>query len=1013
MSTVIANDLYTLDSEEIALANSKNGAANKLAFAVMLKFFQTEGRYPNNDDIIDQPIINALAVQLAYDKPTLDLSNYNWESRTAERFRQEIRLLLGYKKATIVDSNKLIEWLMEHVLPEAPTFIQITDQTYHFLRQYHLEPFKPAQLERYISTACYKFEQQFLSDIFEQLSVTTIKLIDGLLEEVEELDDEEQEEATNDDIKLEHDEEKKLEPIKLSDLKKSIAGAKLKNVSSEIDKIKHLRILNLPLCLNSLTRKLKQKYYMQIFASIPSDIKKQSTKSLYASMAIFCHFRSEIVTDELVETLLQLTHKVRTSAENSINKEILSEVKCVNGKFDILYKLADTAVENPDGIIKDTIYPKVSKETLGNLAKELISKGTWYEQQVQRKMVLSYSHAHRRILLKLLEIFVLQTNIDEYKPILRAIEFIIKNKDIKDKYYAYDQEEVPAIDLIEHKWYSQVIEEKKDTDRGNKKKIIHRINYEIAILEKLHSLLVCKLIWVEGAYRYRDPEEDLPKDFNLRPEYYYQLLNLPMDPKVFVQELKDNLNEHLQRLNDSIINNKKVKISSTRETKNSGRIKITPYEAKEPSNHLAALQQAISKRWPTINLIDLLKEADLRIGFTKHFPIAASRDSSNRNKWLKRLLLCLYAIGSNTGLKRISAANDDVTYSELRYIKRKFINTANVRQAIVEVVNAILEVRDPSIWGTATTGCACDSTKVSSWDQNLMTEWHTRYHGRGVMIYWHVDKNSALIYSQLKTCSSSEVGSMLKGILDHCSKMDMNQAYVDTHGQSAIGFGFSNLLYFDLLARLKKISKQKLFYSTIGDKGKYKNIEHILKSAINWDAIERYYPNAVKYAVALKIGTVEPDVMIKHLNKDNADNPVYQALSEIGNAEKTIFLCRYLMSEELRIEIHDALNIVERMNSIMGFIFYGKLGEISTNNKDEQELAIVCLHLLQVCMVYINTLIIQEVLSEPIWKNRLLTAEGKRIITPLIHAHINPYGLFPLDLNKRVIIEKHRKLRGV
>ncbi len=44
-----------------------------------------------------------------------------------------------------------------------------------------------------------------------------------------------------------------------------------------------------------------------------------------------------------------------------------------------------------------------------------------------------------------------------------------------------------------------------------------------------------------------------------------------------------------------------------------------------------------------------------------------------------------------------------------------------------------------------------DSTKVSSWDQNLMTQWHTRYRGRGVMIYWHVDKNSALIYSQLKT----------------------------------------------------------------------------------------------------------------------------------------------------------------------------------------------------------------------------------------------------------------------
>lgn len=86
-----------------------------------------------------------------------------------------------------------------------------------------------------------------------------------------------------------------------------------------------------------------------------------------------------------------------------------------------------------------------------------------------------------------------------------------------------------------------------------------------------------------------------------------------------------------------------------------------------------------------------------------------------------------------------------------------------------------------------------------------------------------------------------------------------------------------------------------------------------------------------------------------------------------------------------------------------GFYFLIKLGEISTNNKEEQELAVVCLHLLQVCMVYINTLIIQDILSDPAWENKL-TAEDMRALTPLIHAHINPYGLFPLDMNQRLVI---------
>jgi TnpA family transposase len=58
-----------------------------------------------------------------------------------------------------------------------------------------------------------------------------------------------------------------------------------------------------------------------------------------------------------------------------------------------------------------------------------------------------------------------------------------------------------------------------------------------------------------------------------------------------------------------------------------------------------------------------------------------------------------------------------------------------------------------------------------------MTEWHIRYGGRGVMIYWHVEKNSACIYSQLKTCSSSEVAAMIEGVLRHCTEMKVEKNY--------------------------------------------------------------------------------------------------------------------------------------------------------------------------------------------------------------------------------------------
>ena len=91
-----------------------------------------------------------------------------------------------------------------------------------------------------------------------------------------------------------------------------------------------------------------------------------------------------------------------------------------------------------------------------------------------------------------------------------------------------------------------------------------------------------------------------------------------------------------------------------------------------------------------------------------------------------------------------------------------------------------------------------------------MTEWHIRYGGRGVMIYWHVEKKSVCIYSQLKRCSSSEVAAMIEGVLRHCTEMEVEQHYVDSHGQSEIAFAFSHLLGFDLMPRLKAIASQKL-----------------------------------------------------------------------------------------------------------------------------------------------------------------------------------------------------------
>ena len=93
--------------------------------------------------------------------------------------------------------------------------------------------------------------------------------------------------------------------------------------------------------------------------------------------------------------------------------------------------------------------------------------------------------------------------------------------------------------------------------------------------------------------------------------------------------------------------------------------------------------------------------------------------------------------------------------------------------------------------------------------------------------------------------------------------------------------------------------------------------------------------------------------------------------------------------------------MVEHWNSVNDFIFYGKGGEFATNQLENQELSVLSLHLLQICLVYINTLMIQRVLQQKHWSEKL-TPEDQRALTPLIYSHVTPYGTFRLDMNERL-----------
>jgi TnpA family transposase len=97
-------------------------------------------------------------------------------------------------------------------------------------------------------------------------------------------------------------------------------------------------------------------------------------------------------------------------------------------------------------------------------------------------------------------------------------------------------------------------------------------------------------------------------------------------------------------------------------------------------------------------------------------------------------------------------------------------------------------------------------------------------------VYWHVDRGSVVVHSQ--TLRASEVHAMVEGASRPGTTMNVEGNYVDSRGQSEIGFGITRLLNIDLLPRIKRINKVRLYRPAAGDPGAYPRLTPALTRPI-------------------------------------------------------------------------------------------------------------------------------------------------------------------------------------
>lgn len=605
-----------------------------------------------------------------------------------------------------------------------------------------------------------------------------------------------------------------------------------------------------------------------------------------------------------------------------------------------------------------------------------------------------FYRSHRAILFQILKQVKLRSTTQD-KSIEASIQFLIEHqgsrKDWLNTVKTEDNQTVQLLNLewIPQKWWQLITNQKTKKSYPDS---INRNYFEMCVFSQVMWELKSGDLYVEDSDAFADyrTQQISWAEYEANIDEFGKLVELPVEPKAFVAHVKGWLLDITQTTDGSFPDNQSVRLEQ-------GRPVLKRPKKKVDSKKLAQIESLIADRIKPVNLLDILTDTELWLNWTQYFRLLSGHDSKIEDS-VSRYLAATFCYGCNLGSSQTANSLSNFDRQQIAYVNQRHIGLPSLEKAIYRIINAYNRFSLPKFWGSGKRVSA-DGTKWDIYEQNLLAEYHIRYGGYGGIGYYHVSDTYIALFSHFIPCGVWEAVYILDGLLKNTSDIQPDTIHADTQGQSTPVFAVAYLLGIKLMPRIR--NWQDLTLCRPDKQVRYDHIDELFTDVIDWKLIETHLSDMLRVVLSIKAGKFTASTILRKLGTYSRKNRLYQAFSELGRAIRTGFLMEYLGSQELRQTIQGALNKSEAFNGFTKWVGFGNAGIIQQNSREEQRKIIKYNHLVSNCLIFYNVFEISRILQEYIQAGNTIEAEIIGALSPYLTKHINRFGSYSLDLNRK------------